>query len=350
MKTYQITDAPLKLYGLEEVDSENKRFFRMREEDSCKVSEAVHQLGIKSIGGRIRFRTNADAIIVKVTMLDGGMDIGSPEMCLGGVDVYTGTGPYAIYRGFSVPTGGNDGPGRWRIPLQSQPAVPEMQLVTINLPRERLENVEIDFPDEAEVLPPVPYTMDGRILFYGSSITNGYCASRPGNTYPAMLSRWLDCDYMNWGFAGAARGELALAECIALREISAFIMEYDHNAPTAEHLATTHKPFYQVVRQAKPNIPIIIMSRPDFDSHKEQSKIYRDIIQQTYLDACTQGDEHVYFLDGETVYGFMDRGACTVDTTHPSDLGFYKITEQLYRIFQSRILSIRNHSKKYERM
>ena len=91
---------------------------------------------------------------------------------------------------------------------------------------------------------PTPYVVEKPIVFYGSSITEGGCASRVTNAYPALLSKWLNADYINLGFSGSAKGEIPVAEFIAEQSMSAFVYDYDHNAPNPEHLAATHEAFF----------------------------------------------------------------------------------------------------------
>ena len=38
-----------------------------------------------------------------------------------------------------------------------------------------------------------------------------------------------------------------------------------------------------------------------------------------------EGDKNVYYIDWQTYFGDHDRRLCTVDRTHPNDLGFYRM-------------------------
>ena len=208
-----------------------------------------------------------------------------------------------------------------------------MQQVTINLPRnEKIAGIWVTVEDEAEILAPLPYSMPGKLCFYGSSITEGGCCSRPGNAYTSIVARWLDSDYVNFGFSGNAKGEDAMADIICRRDFSALIYDYDHNAPNAEHLEKTHERFFKRVREAHPDMPVIMMSKPDFDSHPEDSIARREVIRRTYTGAIAAGDRNVYFLDGETFFGGVGRDMCTMDGCHPNDLGFYRMAEHVYAL------------------
>lgn len=193
---------------------------------------------------------------------------------------------------------------------------------------------EIGLKEGAELLPPPPHKIKKPVLFYGSSITQGGCASRPGNAYTSMLCRELDAEQINLGFSGCGRGESAIAEAIAELELAAFVMDYDHNAPTVEHLELTHNRFFRIIREKNPLLPIVILSRCDFYASEESIVRRREIIRKTYLDAKNAGDENVYFIDGETLWGTKMRDACTIDGCHPNDLGFYRMYETIYPLLQ----------------
>ena len=80
------------------------------------------------------------------------------------------------------------------------------------------------------------------------------------------------------------------------------------------------------IREREPELPIVILTRPDFDFHAECAP-RREIIRATYEHAKAAGDENVYFLDGERFFGDEDRDACTNDCTHPNDLGMYRMAK-----------------------
>jgi hypothetical protein len=83
---------------------------------------------------------------------------------------------------------------------------------------------------------------------------------------------------------------------------------------------------YQVIREAQPELPYIIVSRPDFKPGDEGLK---EIILSTYRYALDHGDQNVYFIDGSMLFGEADGDTCTVDGCHPNDLGFYRMARGL---------------------
>ena len=196
-----------------------------------------------------------------------------------------------------------------------------MREFTINFPTySQVSALYIGLDENAGVEAPNPYKITKPVVFYGSSITQGACASRPGTAYESIVSRRFDFDYINLGFSGSARGEQVMAEYIAGLEMSMFVMDYDYNAPTVEHLAQTHEPFYKIIRKAYPDIPIIMMARPQFYRNDENVKRYQ-VIKKTYDNAVNSGDTNVYLLDGPTLMALaQDEGM--VDGAHPNDCGF----------------------------
>ncbi len=166
------------------------------------------------------------------------------------------------------------------------------------------------------------------LVFYGSSITQGGCAQKAGSCYAAILARCLDAAMINLGFAGSADGGEYMARYIASLSMSAFIMDYDHNAPNVEHLEKTHWRFFEIIRAAQPDLPIVIASRPDFDRDPSDAEARRRIILATYAKALAAGDKNVYYVDGQTFFGSTDRDLCTVDDCHPTDLGFLRMADR----------------------
>ena len=182
----------------------------------------------------------------------------------------------------------------------------------------------------------MPYKTQKPVVFYGSSITQGGCASHSGNEYDHMLSRWLSTDFINLGFSGNAKGDAKFAEYIAGLDMSVFVMDYDYNAPNAEHLQATHLPFYEIIRKAQPNLPIIFISASNTEYLQDSDK-RREIIFNTYKTAKKRGDKKVWFVDGATIYGkggVDGRNECTVDGIHPNDMGMYRMAKAIYPVLK----------------
>ena len=329
MKWYQLTDAPLQIHGL--AVKEGKKFFRLPEEMMDQVNPRIPRLATYPAGGRIRFRTDSPVIEMRYSVTALPLH-GHSAGIIGraGADCYVN----GIMRG-NRPKDLTSALFFTRVQKEN-----EMQDVDIYLPiMTRVITFEIGVEDDAKVEAPRPYTIETPFVFYGSSITNGAAASHPGNNYVARVARHMDADFINLGFAGAAKGEQIMADYIAGLDMSLFVLDYDHNAPTVEHLQSTHYPFYETVRKAHPELPIIMLSRPNFDGHYLEEDLQdhirrREVVRSTYERAKANGDENVYFIDGETLFGTHERDSCTSDTTHPNDLGFYRMAQAVIPVVE----------------
>lgn len=332
MKLYNITDAPLKIYGLAVTDAVQRRFWKLPPEMLQKMPQYSY-LGRRTAGGRVRFCTDSKTLFIRMTLAQTKEDINIPLSGSAGADIYLGCGKESRFLGYIAP----DRHVMEEITVEKTfKKSSEMEVVTINLPRnDHLLAMEIGVEEDARVEEAPAYTIGSPIVFYGSSITEGGCASRAGNAYTSIVSRWLDADYYNYGFSGSARGEKEFAEYIAsLQDISAFVLDYDHNTKTAQELADTHEAFFKIVRAAHPNLPILMMSKPDVDKVGVEAEERMQIIHNTYQNAKNAGDDKVWFLDGGKFFGECGRAECTVDGTHPNALGFMRMAEHVYPVLQ----------------
>ncbi len=313
MKTYRYTDAPLEVHGLP-FFAENGKLERLPEEVREKVPSLAF-LGRRSAGARICFRTDSPRFTVKMELETNTPDLAMGLFCAQSAHVMVGDRKNPTYAGLVGPKTYEE-----MVCEATFEKSAEMEEVTVWLPRnEVIADITVSVEDGARVEAPTPYTYPP-ILYYGSSITEGGCTSRVTNNYVAIISRHLDVDFYNFGFSGCAMGEPEMAECIRDIPMCIFVYDYDHNAPTPEHLEKTHEPFFKMIRETCPDLPVVMMTKPDFDYDKNAPR-RREIVRRTYENARAAGDENVYFVDGETFFGDIDREFCTVDRCHPNDLG-----------------------------
>ncbi len=304
---YDCLTPPFKVCGL--IPTEDG-FLRMPRKVAENTSEGVAALVGNTSGGRVRFVTDSPEISIRAKMYDICRASHFALTGAAGFDLYADNNyfgtfipPYEIEDGFSS-TVRSDG---------------KPHDMVINFPLySEVKKLEIGVKSGSRLEPAGDYKIEPPIVFYGSSITQGGCASRPGNCYQAVVSRMLDCDYVNLGFSGWGRGEDAIAEYIAGLSMSAFVYDYDYNAPNSAYLLKTHEKMFRTVREKNPSLPIIMMSRPD-PRVNEDGRRMRRIIMKNFCDACDAGDKNLYFLDGRS---FVREGDGTVDGTHPNDLGF----------------------------
>ncbi|MBO4354580.1 MAG: SGNH/GDSL hydrolase family protein [Clostridia bacterium] len=321
---YDVRRAPFKFYGLYK-PTENKRFFRIPESVAEATSEGVRGLNYNTAGGRITFATDSPRICVHAVMPEYHNMKHMPRTASAGFDVYADDGVTQTFCGVIMPPAvTNDG---YFSSCNSFTDFGKVKNYVVNFPLyDSVDEVYIGVAPGAVVLPyDGAYTPDAPMIFYGSSITQGGCVSRPGLAYESYISRRFRRDFINLGFSGNGKAEDAIVDYMASLDTSLFVSDYDHNAPNAEYLEATHHKMYEKIRAAHPDVPYIMVSRPDFDPHPEDSIKRRDVIRRSYELAVAEGDANVYYIDGETLFGTESRDCCTVDGTHPNDLGHYRM-------------------------
>ncbi|MCI8599997.1 MAG: hypothetical protein HFE45_00155 [Oscillospiraceae bacterium] len=300
---------------------EGRGFLRMPQQTAEQVSEGVAGLNADTAGGRVRFRTDSPFIAIEAQMAVQDLMPHFTRLGQSGFDLYRKTEGQPCYlASFMPPTLMKEGYSA------SVAADGELAEYTVNFPLyDRVSELYIALKRDAVLEAPAPYRNEKPVVFYGSSITQGGCASRPGNSYPAILSRRLHMEYVNLGFSGSGKAEPAMRRYLAQLPMAAFVCDYDHNAPDADYLQKTHLPLYRAVREAQPLLPIIFMTSTDVLLRGGVWRERREIIRRTYETALAEGDQNVYFIDGEALFAGEGWDGCTVDGCHPNDLGFYRM-------------------------
>ncbi len=148
-----------------------------------------------------------------------------------------------------------------------------------------------------------------------------------------ILARLLVDKLRFLGFSGSARGEDEIAEYIKKLDMSVFVYAYDHNAPSVEHLKNTHKRMFDIVRNANPQLPIVILSRPVPEFKNDEEERF-NVIKQTYQSAKESGDNNVYFVDGRNLISNEVKEIATVDGCHPNDNGFLSMAQKICELLK----------------
>jgi lysophospholipase L1-like esterase len=315
-------------------------FRRVPEDVAAATSEAVAYLATNTAGIRLRLRTDSPYVAIHA---EWHCQCQFPHMAV------TGVSGFDLYRisGGASGNGVQEFAGTFIPPFISPhgyesvlPTPGGMQDLVIYFPLYNdVSKLYVGLQAGAKTEAPGTYSYKLPVAFYGSSITQGGCASRPGTAYQAMLSRALDVDIVNLGFSGSALGETAIVRYIASLPLLAFVCDYDHNAPTPEHLERTHYPLYKTVREAQPDLPILFLSKPDgrnINPDAVNINLRRAaIIRETYDRAVREGDNNVYYINGFSLYEEDVTMAASVDGCHPNDLGFYFFFKALLPVLKS---------------
>lgn len=333
---HSVREEPFSIYGLYQ-PKEPGLFRRLPEDEARKTSENVWMLSTNTSGGRIRFQTDSQRIYVKI--LYASRKLATPR-----ATALSATGAFCFdlyvdgefvcifipkkieernpFAHFCI----DDNILESMISFRSQ----KMRDIIIHMPcfADILE-VYIGVEEHAEVKKGKAYQNEKPIVFYGSSITQGACVSRPGNMYQNILSQKLNFDYVNLGFSGSALAEDSIIDYISQMDMQMLVFDYDHNAPTPEYLEKTHYKALEKIRGVQKDIPIFILTRPNISGGVEEVESRRNIIYKSYQTLCSNGDQNVYFVDGGKAFHSLNKNMMTIDGIHPNDFGFYCIAAQL---------------------
>lgn len=292
-------------------------------------------------GATIRFRTNAKSIWIKAKLdTIPGRDYTLTTMGTTSIAVYKGSGnDYRFIENPDSPVGQSSiliGSNiNAEIPLYNNGSYTE---VLIELPLyAEVESLSIGFSKAdistgAKIAEPLKRD-HAPVVFYGSDITQGLSATGTTLAYANIIGRMLGVDTINHGYVNGAKCEASMAQYIAGLDMSAFVMELGTGV-TADELRANHYNFYKTIRDAKADIPIVLVSEPIFRSEATADEQARfAVIKETYDRAVAAGDKNIYLIDLNDV--FQNKALIdlyTSDYIHPNDLGIYNIALSVYDV------------------
>ncbi len=332
MRRLDLRERPIEITGLPWVYSTGS-YDRIPEEIFPEtLSDLYREVAKRTCGGFARVRTNSGKAYFKATVKEikesffqmsrtarSGFDVhikydGEPRRFLINSPINYGHCSY----GFDIPV-------KKQGPYDTTPereGKDMYELLFVFPISNNVEEAVLYLEEDAEVLPPEPRKYSVPVLFYGSSIEQGAGAGRPSMCYTNRVSLDLDCTIINFGCGGQAHGELEMAELCGKQDMGVFVMAYDHNAETVDLLKRTHAPFFKRFREFKPEVPVIITTKPDYGKTLDDNDARRAVIRATYEEAVASGDRNVYFLDGKDFFeGYRDQ--TLTDMNHPNDLGYH---------------------------
>jgi lysophospholipase L1-like esterase len=292
-----------------------------------KVSEEVWALSKNSSGLSVRFMTNSTLIKVKweLTTYAGSM----PHMAATGsmgVDLYYKQGTQWQFVNTGIPKSKKNE----AMLVESMNA--EWREFRMFLPLySGITNLEIGIDSASEIQ--LPARDDKKpIVFYGTSITQGACASRPGMAYTNIISRKLNADCINFGFSGNGTMDTEMAQVFSEIDASYYIIDCVVNM-TPEQIMQNTLPFIEILRSAHPETPIVLIegTLPQDAALNQQKKFILSVknpaLKNEYEKMMEAGIKNVYYVTRENLIG-NDHEA-TVDGTHFTDLGFMRFADAL---------------------
>lgn len=331
---------PLQVTGFAWWEEESV-YRRLPQQNVYRVPDAVHMLAGCTAGGQIRFQTNARKLSIRVK-LSGSADMDHmPATGQCGFDCYIGEIGNMQY--YST-TRFNQRHVEYECQLMDVPEA-EMRSITLHFPLYAgVEDVQVGFNQDAEVKAALPYVSNKRIIYYGTSITQGGCANRPGMAYTNIISRQIPLEHMNLGFSGNGKGEAEVARLICeIENPACFVLDYEANCVSTALYKQTLPEFIRIYRERHPNVPILVVSRIAYPMEELQPIVRRDRLERLEFQRALvrelreAGDVHLHFYNGEELIG-TDHEA-TVDGIHPTDLGFMRIAVKLTPIIKELVSS-----------
>lgn len=200
-----------------------------------------------------------------------------------------------------------------------------------------LVDLQIGIPKEYSINP-VPARKAKPLVFYGTSIVHGIAASRPGMTYTSILGRRLDVPVINLGFSGHGHMEPEIANLLIELNPAVFVLDALPNM-TAELVRERAEPFIRKICNAKPDIPIVLVEDRTYTNawintnQRKENHERRIEFSKNFKRLENSGITQLHYVKGEYLLGQDDDAS--VDGSHPSDLGFYRIANNLEPILRN---------------
>ncbi len=300
------------------------------------VRPPVWDLSRHSAGLLVRFVTGAPAIHARWAVTSGSLAMPHmPATGVSGLDLYVRA------------------PGReWRWLATAMPgAMTNSQALVAGLPpgeREYLlylplynglQSAELGVLAPASLRPADPWGPGVRkpVVFYGTSIVQGGCASRPGMAHPAILGRRFNWPTINLGFSGNGRMEPELADLLAELDPAVYVLDCLPNMSAAE-VAGRVEPFVRRLKAARPQTPVVLVEDRTFPAAfllpgpRQDQRERRAALARAFANLRKAGVSRLYYVRGGSLLG--TDGEATVDGSHPTDLGFLRQAEALARILK----------------
>lgn len=299
---------------------------------------AVDELANCTAGGQIGFRTDSRRLAIRVELAGKAGFYHMPATGQCGFDIYLGEPGDRQYYG----TARYDHTKlSYEVVLYEFPQA-EVRHVTLNFPLyQGVKDVSIGIEPGSTLEAPLAYRNGKKVIVYGTSITQGGCAARPGMAYTNILSRRIPLEFVNLGFSGNGRGEPEVARVLSdIADPAMLVLDYEANAVSVELLKRTLPEFIRIYREAHPDVPILVVSKIQYAKERFDPALLKIRLDMKQVEMETvdlyrgQGDANIHFFDGTALLGTDNYNECTVDGVHPTDLGFLRMADTLTPVFK----------------
>lgn len=313
-------------------------FDRLPLSSKGKVRQAVWDLSKNSAGLTVRFLSNSSSIKVRWSILNDTKLNHMAATGIKGVDLYCKVNGKWVYVNTGRPTGMDN----------------EATLVSTLTPGEREFKIylplydgttclEVGIDSSSAIRKPAPETQLP-IVFYGTSILQGGCASRPGMAFTNIISRKMNVDCYNFGFSGNGRMDPPVVDVISGIKASFYVIDCLPNM-TPKQVTDSVMPLAKAIRAKNPLTPIVFVenieyARIPFEAGLKKSFEAKNEALKTEFDKLVkEGVKGLYYISSANAIGDDNEG--TVDGTHMTDLGFMRYADYLIGKFKENRLVVR---------
>lgn len=318
----------LTLSGKPETDNPDSYYDRLDDSQLPSLPKKVAELSKMPSGLNITFKSDATQIDAKWTLEEYRNNWKMTPLAVNGLDLYGWNGKEWQYISSARPIGKNNNStiiknldGKMRHYKVYLPLYSDLEEIAIGIN----QNSVIE-PADSTFIP------KKKVLIYGSSITQGASASRPGMAYPSLLSRNLNIETYNYGFSGHGEMEIEVAEVLGKIESDLIVLDCVPN-PTVEQIKNRAVPFILKLRELQPHTPILMVESIFREKAHWDNKWHAKVTGQNkawraaYKHLASKGVENLYYMPSTGFLG-SDHEA-TTDGTHPSDLGMFRIANEI---------------------
>ena len=178
------------------------------------------------------------------------------------------------------------------------------------------------------------------VVFYGTSILQGGCASRPGMAHTNIISRRLNRECINLGFSGNALLDLEVAKVISEVDASVFVLDFVPNA-SVEQMKERMETFYRIIRSKHPDTPVIFIEDPNFTHTLYDERIAKEVqrkndtLKEIFNRLKKENEKNIIFISSKNMLG--EDGEATVDGIHFTDLGMMRYADLVCPIIKKAI-------------
>ncbi len=277
----------------------------------------------QSNGLAVAFKTDSPTIGIRSAWRRAGEGVSIGLISLRGFDLYIKKDGQWLWAGNGYAK--DDTPGvRTEVPLLSESGNGVKECM-IYLPLySEIESLEIVTEEDAWISPGT-YPFKGRIAVFGSSYTQGSGAGRCGMAWTSQLSRKTGYNFINLGFSGNSKLQAYFAHALARAEdVDAYLFDGFSN-PSADMIRERLEPFIQIIREARPGVPLIFLNtlyreKRNFNATIDRNEQNRMDVADEMMRQMVRKYPDVYWIT--TMNATSPDHETTSDGSHPNSYGY----------------------------